>query len=116
VWGLNDAGDHHKENSVLAETNVQLNKWGVYGRYEWVQKSVHELGMTWLGELRRGQFPVSMFSVGLNRQIASFGITILQAGGQVSLYKIDRVLEASYGKTPLSGQVYLRITPGLMRM
>lgn len=116
VWGLNDAGDHHKENSVLAETNVQLNKWGVYGRYEWVQKSVHELGLISLGELGKEQFPVSMFSVGLNRQIASFGSTILQAGGQLSLYKIDRMLEASYGKTPLSGQVYLRITPGLMRM
>ncbi|MHA4738039.1 TonB-dependent receptor [Dyadobacter sp. MSC1_007] len=116
VWGLNDAGDHHKENSVLAETNVQLNKWGLYGRYEWVQKSVHELGLISLGELGKEQFPVSMFSIGLNRQIASFGSTILQAGGQLSLYKIDRMLEASYGKTPLSGQVYLRITPGLMRM
>jgi hypothetical protein len=81
-----------------------------------VQKSVHELGLISLGELGKEQFPVSMFSVGLNRQIASFGSTILQAGGQLSLYKIDRMLEASYGKTPLSGQVYLRITPGLMRM
>lgn len=116
VWGLNDAGDHHQENSVLAETTVQLNKWGMYGRYEWVEKSAYEMGLISLWELGMEQFPVSMFSVGLNRQVASFGNTILQAGGQLSLYKIDRVVESVYGKTPLSGQVYLRITPGLMRM
>lgn len=117
VWGLNDAGAHHKENSVLAESNVQLDKWAVYGRYEWVQKSVNELGLaTSLGELGIERLPVSMFSLGLNRQITSFGNTLLQAGGQISLYSIDRMLEASYGGTPLSGQVYLRITPGLMRM
>lgn len=117
VWGLNDAGAHHKEHSVLAESNLQLDRWAVYGRYEWVQKSVDELGLTTsLGELGYEMFPVSIFSLGLNRQIVSFGNTLLQAGGQLSLYKIDRPLAASYGKTPLSGQVYLRITPGLMRM
>ena len=117
VWGLNDAGEHHKEHSVLAETNLQLDKWAVYGRYEWVQKSGSELGLE-SGEhdplLER--LPVSMFSLGLNRQIASFSNTLLQAGAQISLYKPDRLLESIYGKTPLSGQVYLRITPALMRM
>jgi hypothetical protein len=117
VWGLNDAGEHHKENSILAESNLQLDKWAFYGRYEWVQKSVDELGLTTsLGELGFEKLPVSMFSLGLNRQIASFGNTLLQAGAQMSLYKPDRALEAAYGKTPLSGQVYLRITPALMRM
>lgn len=117
VWGLNDAGAHHKENSVLAESNLQLDKWAIYGRYEWVQKSVDELGLTpTLGRLGYLKLPVSMFSVGLNRQIASFGNTLLQAGGQISLYKPDRALETFYGETPLSGQVYLRITPALMRM
>jgi hypothetical protein len=39
VWGLNDAGEHHKENSILAESNLQLINGPFYGRYEWVQKS-----------------------------------------------------------------------------
>lgn len=117
VWGLNDAGEHHKENSILAESNLQLDKWAFYGRYEWVQKSVDELGLTTsLGELGYEKLPVSMFSLGLNRQIASFENTLLQAGAQMSLYKPDRALDTAYGKTPLSGQVYLRITPALMRM
>lgn len=117
VWGLNDAGKHHKENSALAETNLQLDKWAVYGRYEWVQKDAYELGLALFdGDPNAGQYAISMFSLGLNRQIAAFKNTLLQAGAQMSLYQPDRVLEASYGKSPLSGQVYLRITPALMRM
>lgn len=117
VWGLNDAGEHHKEHSVLAESNLQLDKWAIYGRYEWVQKNGKELGLIAYDPdpiLKR--LPISMFSLGLNRQIASFSNTLLQAGAQISLYKPDRLLESVYGKTPLSGQVYLRITPALMRM
>lgn len=117
VWGLNDAGEHHKEHSVLAESNLQLDKWAVYGRYEWVQKSAGELGLiTYDYDPLLNRLPVSMFSLGLNRQIAAFGNTLLQAGAQISLYKPDRLLEGIYGKTPLSGQLYLRITPALMRM
>nr|WP_295931491.1 hypothetical protein [uncultured Dyadobacter sp.] len=117
VWGLNDAGEHHKEHSVLAESNLQLDKWAIYGRYEWVQKSGGELGLiAYDYDPLLNRLPVSMFSLGLNRQIAAFSNTLLQAGAQISLYKPDRLLESIYGKTPLSGQVYLRITPALMRM
>jgi hypothetical protein len=116
VWGLNESGDHHQEHSALLESNLQLDKWAVYGRYEFVQKSVHELGLPGSLDVPKEKFPVSMFSLGLNRQIASFHNTLLQAGAQVSVYAIDSFLKPIYGDTPLSGQVYLRITPGLMRM
>jgi hypothetical protein len=116
VWGLNNAGGHHKENSLLLESNVQLNKWAVYGRYEWVQKSSAELGLTWYDFVLKERFPISLFSVGINRQVASFGKTLLQAGGQIGLYTTDKLLESPYGKSPLSGQVYLRLTPALMKM
>ncbi|MEO6284434.1 MAG: hypothetical protein ABIN80_00765 [Dyadobacter sp.] len=116
VWGLNNAGGHHKEHSLLLESNVQLDKWAVYGRYEWVQKSSAELGLVWYDVVSKEQFPVSLFSVGLNRQVASFGKTLLQAGGQIGIYAIDKALESPYGKSPLSGQVYLRLTPAMMKM
>jgi hypothetical protein len=117
VWGLNDAGEHHKEHSVLAESNLQLDKWAIYGRYEWIQKNGKELGLiAYDPDPLLKRLPISMFSLGLNRQIVSFSNTLLQAGAQVSLYRPDRLLESIYGKTPLSGQVYLRITPALMRM
>jgi hypothetical protein len=117
VWGLNQSGDHHKENAVLAETNLQLDKWAVYGRYEWVQKGVHEVfDINTNATFDDKVFPVSVVSVGLNRQIASFSNTLLQAGAQVSLYGINQTLQDYYGKNPVSGQVYLRLTPSLMKM
>ncbi|GGB93490.1 hypothetical protein [Dyadobacter sediminis] len=116
VWGLNNAGDHHKEHSVLLESNLQLDKWAVYGRYEWVQKSSHELDLVWYDEIPKEAFPVSLFSVGINRQLASFRNTLVQAGGQVGVYAIDKYLQPAYGKNPVSAQVYLRLTPGLMQM
>ena len=34
VWGYNDAGEDHQENSITLESNLQLDRFGVYGRYE----------------------------------------------------------------------------------
>lgn len=113
VWGYNDARGH-SEHSFLAESNVQLNKWAIYGRYEFVQKSDHELGILWYDKVEKEKFGVSLLSVGTNRQIASVGNTIIQAGGQIGLYGIDKLLHTMYGKVPVSGQVYLRVTPGRM--
>ncbi|WP_149240415.1 hypothetical protein [Dyadobacter sp. 32] len=113
VWGNNASKGHH-EHSFLAESNLQLNKWAFYGRYEFVQKSAHELGTVGSHKIEKEKFPVSLFSFGVNRQIASFNNTILQAGAQAGLYKIDNLLNDIYGKSPVSGQVYLRITPGHM--
>lgn len=113
VYGLNDSGKNHKESSLLAESNLQLDIWSVYGRYEWIQKSAEELGFD---ELKAEKFPISSFTLGLNRQIFSFSNTLVQAGIQASFYKIDKSLESIYGKSPVSGQLYLRLTPGLMRM
>jgi len=116
VYGLNDSGKDHRENSLLAESNLQLDKWSVYGRYEWVQKSTEELDLISHDENHDKKYPVSAFTLGLNRQLFSFSNTLLQAGVQASFYAIDKDLQASYGQNPVSGQVYLRLTPGLMRM
>ena len=116
VYGLNDSGDDHKENSLLAESNLQLNKWSVYGRYEWVEKSQEELDLYPVDASHDKKFPVSAFTLGLNRQLISFSNTLLQAGVQASVFAIGDDLKAAYGKVPVSGQVYLRLTPGLMRM
>jgi hypothetical protein len=43
VWGYNDSGEDHQETSVTLETNVQLQRLAVYGRYENVEKSASEL-------------------------------------------------------------------------
>jgi len=116
VYGLNDSGDHHKESSLLAESTIQLDKWSVYGRYEWVQKSQEELSIALSNTYQEHKFPISAFTLGLNRQLFSFSKTLVQAGVQASIFAIDNELTAVYGKNPVSGQIYLRLTPGLMRM
>ncbi|GAB3166650.1 hypothetical protein [Telluribacter humicola] len=117
VWGLNDAGHGHVEHSALLESNLQLDRWGVYGRYEWVQKSPEELFIEAPETFPHDKlFPVSGLTLGVTRQIASFANTLLQLGGQATFYTQDAALESYYGKNPLSAQVYLRLTPGLMRM
>jgi hypothetical protein len=116
VYGLNDSVKDHKENSLLAESNLQLDKWSVYGRYEWVQKSQEELDFVPADKMLSHIYPVSAFTLGLNRQLFSFSNTLVQAGVQASFYHIDQDLERVYGKSPVSGQVYLRLTPALMRM
>ncbi len=117
VWGLNDKGDHHREHSVLLESNLQLNRWALYGRYEWVQKTTEELFVDEPdGFNDDAVFPVSSLTLGINRQIGFFAKTLLQAGGQITAYSQDKALEPFYGKSPVSGQLYLRLTPGLMQM
>lgn len=118
VWGMNQEGGHHAEHSVLAETNVQLNRWAVYGRYEFVQKSSEELsnGDGQFEDVGEQLYNVNALSLGINRQIAYFANTMLHAGVQATVHATDRRLEFAYGKNPVSAQVYLRILPGLLRM
>ena len=96
VWGMNDRGNDHREHSVLLESNLQLDKWALYGRYEWVQKITEELFV---------------------KEPEGFDHdAVFQVGGQATVYKQASALEPFYGKNPVSGQVYLRLTPGLMQM
>ncbi len=118
VWGMNE-GEGHAEHSFLAETNVQLDRWTVYGRYEFVQKSAEELfsdSPEGAGFSEDRLFNVNAFSLGLNRQVAYFANTMVHAGVQATVHATDRALEPAYGKSPVSAQVYLRLMPGLLRM
>jgi hypothetical protein len=118
LWGQNLGS--HSGNSYLAETNLQLNKWAVYGRFENVEKSFNDL-------LEVGSdipeyssnASISAFTLGINRQLFSFSNTLVQAGGQISYHNVNdnnALFRNAYGKNPMSGQVYLRLTPGLMKM
>ncbi len=118
VWGMNEAGGHHVEHAFLAETNLQLNRWAVYGRYEFVQKSGEELsnGDGNFEDVGDQRYNVNALSVGVNRQIAYFANTMLHAGVQATFHAADPGLTFAYGKNPVSAQVYLRVMPGLLRM
>jgi hypothetical protein len=115
IWGFNDAGGHHKEHSLTAETNLQLDKFALYGRYEWVQKSSGELQVVQqFGD--EELFNINALTVGTNYTVFRRWNTNFSLGLQGSVYMPDSRLNSIYGNNPLSGQVYLRINPNLMRM
>ncbi len=114
VWGFNNAGGHHQEHSLTAESNLQLDRFAVYGRYEYIQKSAGELQVEGFEHDRL--FDVNAITLGTNYTVLRAFNTNLSLGVQGSLYLPDKDLYPIYGKNPLAGQVYLRLSPYLMRM
>jgi hypothetical protein len=115
IWGFNDAGGHHKEHSLTAESNLQLNRFALYGRYEWVQKSSGELQVVeQFGD--EELFNINALTLGTNYTVFRRWNTNFSLGVQGSVYMADSRLNPIYGNNPLSGQVFLRISPHLMPM
>lgn len=111
VYGQNHLSDNGKTlPSVLLESNLQMHKTAVYGRYEFVKKDAGELDLA-------GSFPLDPdFSIhgitlGVNRILTTYWRTNLTAGIQGTLYASPSALKTLYGSAPLGFEVYLRISP-----
>lgn len=109
VWGLNDTPGDHDEGSVLLESNLALSRLNIYGRYEWLAKSSHELGIQ--DQDHNAVYQINALTIGVNYPVATLAGTSLLLGTQASFYKPDSQLEKYYGKNPVSLQVYLRVAP-----
>ncbi len=113
VWGYNDSGPDHKENSFTLESNLQLDRLAVYGKYENVEKSAEELSL----DLEEHEiFNISAVTLGANYTILRQLNTNFAIGAQGSIFMADDSLDPVYGKNPMSAEVYLRISPALMNM
>ncbi|GAB3881834.1 hypothetical protein [Spirosoma agri] len=120
VWGRN-SHDGTGENSFLAESSVQVDRFAFYGRYENVRKSAQELSITFydnqgLPPDYTGVFAINNLTLGMNYRLAQRRNTDLTLGAQLTGAKPDRILQRLYGNTPISGQIYLRLSPSLMTM
>ncbi|GAB2541529.1 hypothetical protein [Spirosoma aerophilum] len=122
VWGRN-SHDGSGENSYLAESSLQKDKVAFYGRYENVSKSAEELSLynpTAGGEsgqmAHNKMFTINNLTLGVNYRIAQQLRSDVVLGAQVTTSLPDKSLQAFYGKTPVSGQIYLRLSPSLMSM
>lgn len=112
LWGLNQS--HANENAALLEAAFVVKRFSVFGRYEYVEKSVEELD---LDETRFGhdaRFKVNALSLGLSFDVLSSKALRMAIGAQGSYYSADARLDDLYGKNPVSGQVFLRIYPPRM--
>jgi hypothetical protein len=116
LWGLNKTEGHDGENAALLEAALNLRRSAFYLRYEWVQKSVEELALN--EDIYGGHtlFAVNSLSAGVNYDLFHIKPVNVAIGGRFSFYHADSKLNDLYGKNPLSGEVYLRIYPALMKM
>lgn len=115
VWGYNRVDKNHQEHSVLAESAFSWKKNAIYGKYEFVEKSTDELALDEDKFGHDGKFPVSALTLGFNRKIFSLGKTDFSVGTQATLYMPEKPLESLYGSNPWAYQVFIRVSPGLMK-
>lgn len=114
VWGYNDRGEDHKEHSFTLESNLQLDRFALYGRYENIEKSADELLLDQFEE--HELFAIQALTIGLNYTVWKQWKTNFALGAQGSLYVAEDALDPVYGNNPMSVEVYLRISPALMKM
>ncbi len=110
VWGQNDDTHEGKTESVLIETNYQRERDTVYGRWERVEKSGHELVLASadLAEI----FPVNAVSIGYVRDLSHGNKIDIGLGGQFTIDFWPEELDRYYGGGPGYGfEVFLRIRP-----
>ncbi len=113
VYGQN-THDGHTEPGALLESTLQLNKMAIYGRYEYVEKSAESLNLT-TKYPDNPNFEIQSLTLGTNRILATIKQTTLTAGLQASVNFSPAALRNQYGKNPVGFQVYLRITPSLLK-
>ncbi|MEO6151420.1 MAG: hypothetical protein ABIN95_11190 [Mucilaginibacter sp.] len=112
IWGMNDV-DGTDEHSFLAEGTSQLSRQAIYGRYEFVQKSAHELALD--GQFGDALFNVQKLTLGTNRKLFKAGPVEFVGGVQASVNITPKKLQYLYGDAPVSGQIYIQIRPVLMK-
>jgi len=115
VWGQNETSDKNITPSFLLESNLQLKRWALYGRYEGIQKPAEELELTSLFEAHKNLM-INAVTIGTSYVVANVLMTNLVIGVQASIFSTEASLNTIYGKNPSSGEIYLRINPGLMKM
>ena len=112
VWGQNDNTGEGKTQSILLESNYQRGRDTVYGRWERVEKSGHELVLRPVDLARI--FPVNAITVGYVRDLSHGDKIDIGLGGQFTLNVWPDELDRYYGEGVGYGfQVFLRIRPSL---
>lgn len=116
VYGQNHFSDNQKTlPSVLFENSLQLHKSAIYMRYEYVQKDAEELNLTDNFPLNPN-FGINAVTLGTNRILGTVKQTNITGGVQATLNVSPQALSPLYGSTPVGFEVYIRISPGMMKM
>lgn len=109
IWGMNQKWEDRPEHSALIESNLQMNKTAVYGRFESIQKSEHELNVDINGEDKL--FLINALTLGTSYNFLHAFNTNVRIGIQASAFLIPSELRGLYGKFPLSAEIYIHVLP-----
>jgi hypothetical protein len=110
VWGQNDVTREGRSQSFLFETNYQRGANTIYGRWERVEKSGHELVLSGADVAR--VFPIAGYSIGYVHDFAHNRGIDIGLGAQFTLNDMPNRLERYYGTDlPYSFQFFVRVRP-----
>lgn len=116
LWGLNKTKGQDGDNAVLGEATLRIKRAAFYARYEWVQKTGEELDLDPAAYESDAIFPVNEIVTGASYDLLHVQPVNIAIGGQLSYYHTSEQLNALYGKNPMSGEIFLRIYPAIMKM
>ncbi len=114
LWGMNKS--HGNEHALLLEAAYVKNIFSMYGRYEMVQKSIHELDLDEKAYEHDALFNINVLTIGMSLDVIDSKAMRLAFGGQGTVYAPDERLESIYGKNPVSAQVFIRLYPPRMKV
>jgi hypothetical protein len=118
VYGQNHYSDNGKTlPSALLESNLQSHKNAFYGKYEFVQKDADELDLENHATGYNPNYNINAFTLGYNRQLGNWiKNTDFRMGLQGTVNVSPTALQSLYGTAPIGLEVYLRISPSLMKI
>ena len=109
VWGQNYANGE-RTNSVLFESNYDFRKNAIFGRFETVQKSGHDLVLA--HALEHNIFRVNSLSMGYIRDVVKDKGIDVGLGGMFTANFNPAILTPYYGGTTHGGwQLFMRFRP-----
>lgn len=111
VYGLNTAL-HENDHAALLEANYLIKRFDIYTRYEFVQKSAHELDLP----TTISKFNLQALTLGSDYKFFSMANLDVSLGAQISGFFVPASLATTYGNLPLSYEIYFRINPAQMVM
>jgi hypothetical protein len=107
IYGMNRK-EGIPTHTALLESNLQMRRVAVYGRYEYTQKEAEELV---LPQYSDEIFGIHAWTLGSNLKLATYFKTDILFGAQGSIFAAHPRLDPVYGRNPLSAEVYLNLRP-----
>ncbi len=110
VFGMNREDKEDALLSVLLEGSLYHGKSNIYSRYEFVQRTDHDLQIE-RADQSHTIYDTHTISVGYSYNILSLASIDLSTGIQAGYNFLPRSLSGLYGSTPYALQVYVSLKP-----